>query len=200
MSEAFICVTEEEALQKAAEFKELVSNPILTDINVRIKGMKTYDVLPKNVPDLFGDKPLVVFGKYESATNGKITVKGQNAEGKFIEEFEFKEGIVAPENEALEYLWARQKIKMISDYNRAEPSGELKEEIIALGLNYNLLTEFTSFVAVDDNQDKATGNSLPPPTVSSSSGAVPEPEEWTLIVVGIMLLGYLLVARLNFGK
>jgi Ca-activated chloride channel family protein len=97
-------------------------------------------------------------------------------------------------------LWARQKIKMLSDYNRAEPEGKLKEEIIALGLNYNLLTEFTSFVAVDDNQEKMTENSPPPPPASNSSGAVPEPHEWTLIIVGLLLLGFLIVARFNIGK
>lgn len=200
MSEAFICSTEDEALKKAAEFKEMVTNPILTDIKVKFNGMKTYDVLPKNVPDLFGDKPLVVFGKYKSATDGKIIVRGQNADGKFNKEFNTSEGIQSPENGALKYLWARQKIKMLSDYNRAEPTGKLKDEIIELGLNYNLLTEFTSFVAVDDSQDQATEKSVPLPAVSDSSGAVPEPHEWTLIIVGLFLLGFLIVSRLNVSK
>jgi Ca-activated chloride channel family protein len=200
MSEAFICTSENEAIKKAEEFKEMVTNPVLTDIKVKFNGMKTYDVLPKNAPDLFGDKPLVIFGKYESAKDGKITVKGQNAAGKFSDEFAVAEGVEAAENGALKYLWARQKIKMLSDYNRAEPEGKLKEEIIALGLNYNLLTEFTSFVAVDDNQEKMTENSPPPPPASNSSGAVPEPHEWTLIIVGLLLLGFLIVARFNIGK
>ena len=199
MSESFICTSENEALKKAAEFKEMVTNPVLTDIKVNFNGMKTYDVLPKNVPDLFGDKPLVVFGKYTSATNGQITVKGKNANGKFEQEFDVKEGEKKNENGALRYLWAIQKIKMLSDYNRAEPSGKLKEEIIDLGLNYNLLTEFTSFVAVDDSQDKLNDNTPSPSKVSNTSGAVPEPHEWTLIFVGLLLLGFLIVSRFKIG-
>lgn len=200
MSESFICATEDEALKKAAEFKEMVTNPILTDIKIQFNGMKVYDVLPKNVPDLFGDKPLVVFGKYKSAVDGKITVKGLNADGKFTREYNVTEGKQSSENEALKYLWARQKIKMLSDYNRAEPTGKTKNEIIELGLNYNLLTEFTSFVAVDDNQDEASEKSVPPPPISNSSGAVPEPHEWTLIIIGLFLLGYLIVSRVNVSK
>ncbi len=200
MSESFICTSKKEALSKAAEFKEMLTNPILTDIEVKFRGIKTYDVLPKNSPDLFDDKPLVVFGKYKTISNGKIKVTGQNAAGKFTSEFSLTDHEPLPENEALKYLWARQKIKMLSDYNRAEPTGKLKDEIIALGLNYNLLTEFTSFVAVDDNQEIKSENKLSPPPSSNTSGAVPEPHEWTLILLGLLLLGILITSRLKLAK
>lgn len=200
MSEPFICTNENEALKKAAEFQEMISNPVLTDVSIKFKGMNTYDVVPKSIPDLFADKPLVVFGKYKSMDNSEIIVKGKNGAGKVEDVFQVKTSENTSENGALKYLWARQKIKMLSDYNRADPSGKDKEKIIALGLNYNLLTEFTSFVAVDDNQEKMSENSPPPPPASNSSGAVPEPHEWTLIIVGLLLLGFLIVARINTGK
>lgn len=197
MSEAFICTSEEEAAKKAVDFKEMVTNPVLTDVNVKFSGMETYDVLPKNAPDLFGDKPLVIFGKYKSAEKGKISIKGKNADGKFAQSFDVTKGSKASENEALRYLWARHKIKLLSDYNRAKPDGDLKQQIVDLGLKYNLLTEFTSFVAVDDNQEEVKEKNQP--VYQNPSGAVPEPAEWTLIIIGLFLLVYLLIGRVKIG-
>ena len=52
-------------------------------------------------------------------------------------------------NAALRYLWARSRITTLSDYNRLKTTDERVAEITRLGLAYNLLTAFTSFVAID---------------------------------------------------
>ncbi len=199
MSEPFICTTEAEALKKAKEFQQLILNPVLTDIQVSFDGMKVYDVIPKNSPDLFADKSLVLFGKYKSINNASITVRGKNADGKFNETMDVSGTNPSNENQALRYLWARQKIKMLADYNRAEPDGELKEEITDLGLKYSLLTEFTSFVAVDERPEQVVERMKnTQQSSSSSSGSVPEPHEWSLIIVGLLVLAFLLISRFGF--
>ena len=50
---------------------------------------------------------------------------------------------------ALRYLWARHRIAILSDYNRLSPDDERVKEVTSLGLTYNLLTQYTSFVAID---------------------------------------------------
>ena len=52
-------------------------------------------------------------------------------------------------NRALRYLWARHRIAVLSDYNRLRENDARTREVTELGLSYNLLTETTSFVAVD---------------------------------------------------
>jgi Ca-activated chloride channel family protein len=52
-------------------------------------------------------------------------------------------------NSALRYLWARHRISILSDYNRLNPQDERIKEVTNLGLTYNLLTAYTSFVAID---------------------------------------------------
>ena len=49
----------------------------------------------------------------------------------------------------MRYLWARHRIALLSDYNRLSPSDERVKEVTNLGLTYNLLTAYTSFVAID---------------------------------------------------
>ena len=59
-----------------------------------------------------------------------------------------------PENEVLASLWARAKVDHLMDKDlagiqRGKPDPAIKEEILGLGLRYQLLTQFTSFVAVE---------------------------------------------------
>ena len=55
-------------------------------------------------------------------------------------------------NRALKYLWARHRLKSLSDYVKIDErmEKELKNDITNLGLKYNLLTKYTSFIAVDE--------------------------------------------------
>jgi len=49
----------------------------------------------------------------------------------------------------LRYLWARHRIALLSDYNNLAQNDERIKGITSLGLTYNLLTAYTSFIAVD---------------------------------------------------
>jgi Ca-activated chloride channel family protein len=51
--------------------------------------------------------------------------------------------------QGLRYLWARHKITLLSDFNRLRHDDRRTREVTELGLKYNLLTAYTSFVAVD---------------------------------------------------
>ena len=62
-------------------------------------------------------------------------------------------------NAALPYLWARQRIVLLSDYNLLRQNDARIAEVTNLGLSYNLLTAYTSFIAVDSevrNRDGRT--------------------------------------------
>jgi Ca-activated chloride channel family protein len=61
------------------------------------------------------------------------------------------------DNGALKYLWARHRITLLSDYNRLRSNDARIREITELGLNYNLLTAYTSFVAVDNEVRNVNG-------------------------------------------
>ncbi len=50
---------------------------------------------------------------------------------------------------ALRTLWARDRIQSLSDQEALEGSAAFKDRITELGLKYSLLTQYTSFIAVD---------------------------------------------------
>ena len=75
----------------------------------------------------------------------------------YSDEIEVKS--IRPErtNAALPYLWARQRIMLLSDYNLLKQSDDRVKEITDLGLTYNLLTAYTSFVVVDSEVRNSSG-------------------------------------------
>ncbi len=156
--EPFIAVNKEEGNKLADKFTKYISTPLLTDIDMEISGFEAYDVLPEKMPDLFAERPLIVTGKYKGTPQGSIKITGTSGNEKYNKTWTIKKEISSDKAQALKYLWAREKIRLISDYNNLRKNEEYKKEIIALGKNYNLLTEYTSFIAIDSEVSNESGN------------------------------------------
>lgn len=147
-SESFIATNHTEATEVAEKFRDYIAAPLLTQIRIDAQGFDAYDVTPSSIPDVFASRPILVFGKYRGEAKGKLVITGNQGSGKFQKEYNVSDGILSKSNEALRYLWARKKIERLDDYQRLFYDNT-KEEVIRLGLQYNLLTQYTSFVAVD---------------------------------------------------
>ncbi|MEI6766280.1 MAG: TonB family protein [Bacteroidota bacterium] len=149
MGEPFIVTDAGEADKQAEKFRNYIQTPVLTDIKVTYEGFDAYDMEPANVPDVLAERPVIIFGKWKNGAKGTIKLTGKCGSEKFT--YTYNVGDVKPEkkNSALKYLWVRQKIRMLDDFNNAGADDKLKEEITGLGLKYNLLTNYTSFVAID---------------------------------------------------
>lgn len=78
-------------------------------------------------------------------------------EGKYAESVKVVNYKASGDNAALKYLWARHRIMLLSDYNRLRSDDKRIQEITELGLNYDLLTAYTSFVAVDNQVRNVNG-------------------------------------------
>ncbi|MEA1928512.1 MAG: VIT domain-containing protein, partial [Candidatus Auribacterota bacterium] len=144
--EPFVATNRKEAEETAERFTRYIESPLLTDIKVEFEGFDTYEVEPPALPDLFAARPLILYGKYKNPA-GKITVTGQTVSGAYKREFPVTPKLEDKNNSALKYLWAREKIARLADYGRTGMA--VKDEVTELGLKYHLMTEYTSFVAVD---------------------------------------------------
>ncbi|MFH1767952.1 MAG: VIT domain-containing protein [Candidatus Omnitrophota bacterium] len=144
--EPFVVTGQSEASKAARRFKEYISGPVLTDIKVEFEGVGPYDVEPKNIPDLFAQRPIIIYGKYKNPT-GTVVISGKAAGEEYRQEISIKRQDESESNLALKYLWARERIAELSDYQKV--GEDVREEVTNLGLKYSLMTEYTSFVAVD---------------------------------------------------
>jgi Ca-activated chloride channel family protein len=159
MGEPFIVGTPEGAGLQAERFRATVEAPALTDIEVAFSGFEAYDVEPPAVPDVFAERPVLVFGKWRGEPRGTVTVTGSSGLGAYRRRIDVAAVPLPRGNEALRTLWARHRIASLGDYNRLEASDERVREITSLGLTYSLLTDYTSFVAVDTVARNAGGES-----------------------------------------
>jgi Ca-activated chloride channel homolog len=148
--EAFVVLNEREATVEADRFRAYIESPVLTRIAVAFRGIDAYDVDPPQVPDLFAQRPLVISGKFRGPASGAIEVRGTTATGSFFQSVDMAGGrLPAADTKALAILWARGRIATLGDYQKIAPDSAVQNEITALGLKYRLLTDYTSFIAVD---------------------------------------------------
>ena len=147
--ESFVVTNPKEAGKTAEKFRKYISSPVLTDIRFAYPGFDACDIQPASYPDVFASKPLIVTGKYKGEAAGSIRVTGKKADGGFTASFDLKEYKPRKINQALKYLWAREKIKLLDDYTKLGEDQDLVKQITNLGLKYNLLTSYTSFIAID---------------------------------------------------
>ncbi len=146
--EPFIATTPIEAKKLSRKLIKYISNPVLTNIKYQFSGIEAYDVLPQQIPDLFTERPLIISGKFKGEAKGKLIIKGLSGDKQFSNSLEIKSNTSEKTN-ALKHLWAREKIRLLADYYDLRIDEKKKQELINLSLKYNLLTRFTSFIAID---------------------------------------------------
>ncbi len=141
----------------AAKFRKYIESPVLTNINISYPGFNVYDVEPLSVPDLFAERPVIIYGKWKGNAAGKIILTGNSGNTAYRTEIPIETSKIIKNNGALRYLWARKRIQMLDDYSKANGVGDYKDKLVSLGLKYNLLTAYTSFIAIDTDIRNKTG-------------------------------------------
>ena len=146
--EPFIITDPVQAPEQAARFRRMVESPVLTSVQLRFEGLDVYDLEPAVQPDVLGERPVLVFGKWRGQPRGRMLVQGHSAEGPWQQTVDVTPA--APgHSTALPALWARHRIATLGDQEALEGGDAQRAAITRLGLDYSLLTAYTSFIAVD---------------------------------------------------
>ena len=149
MGEPFVISKPEETREKTEKFRKIIESPVLTKVKVDFGKFDVYDVEPLSIPDVFAERPVIVFGKWRGKPVGEMTLHGLTSSGPYVNKIDIRKEKPLKSNSALQYLWARHRITLLSDYNSLHQDAERIKEVTQLGLSYNLLTAYTSFVAID---------------------------------------------------
>ena len=132
-------------------FFKRVSHATLTDIDIDWGGMTVSDTYPTRLPDLFVGRPLVVSGRFRGEPTS-VTVSGMvdGSRRAFVLEAA-EQGSAGP---SIAKVWARANIAELSDRQATvgDPHGELGDAIRRIALKHQLVSNYTSFVAVDSTE------------------------------------------------
>ena len=186
---ATILPIDEDAVEVAEKFYREINKPVVTNIEVEWLGKgKAPAIYPQKSPDLFASQPLVLYGRKEDAVNGKLKITGTVAGGKPYERVLDVNFQQVGGNNAIAQLWGRSRIKDLMNqmYGRENDVGI--EAVTETALDYNLLSKYTAFVAVDEENNEAANASQPiqaeTNNYQNNSQSVPEPSE----IIGNLLI------------
>lgn len=175
--EPMIVTNEKDAAAQAERFRSYINTPVLTHIKFKTNGFNAYDIEPMTVPDMMSERPIMIFGKYKGTPSGSITLSGKVGRKPYKQTFDLSKATADSSNSALRYLWARERIKYL-DYQVENQDDASAKKILELGLKYNLMTNYTSFVAIDEEIVNKDGKQV------SVKQAVPLPEGVSDYAVG----------------
>lgn len=149
-------VTLAEAADKAvAGFVKRTQTPVLTDLSASFSGVAVSDVQPQNLPDVFDNRPVVLYGRFTGGGRGQVTLNGKLGGQPWSQtlDLDFSGRSNAG---AVPILWARKKIAEIerTDYlaglkGQSRSPESVASRVTDLALQFGLMSQYTSFVAVE---------------------------------------------------
>ncbi len=138
-----------------------ISKPYLTDVEINWAGLSVTDVYPNPIPDLYSAQPLILFARYDVAGQAGITLRGTINGQPYEEQVWISLPNWNPDNGSLASVWAREKIKYLMLEQLGGRAKSIEQEVTNLALEYNLMSQYTSFVAVDEVIPEGSDTTLP---------------------------------------
>lgn len=152
---------------KLSNFYTKIATPALTDLQLSFgHGADIYDVYPKELPDLFKGSAITVIGRYRAmggSENTSVSLKGKVNEQE--QTYNFTGHLTAntqSERDFIPSLWASRKVGYLLDQIRLHGENkELVDEVKSLAKKYGIVTPYTSYLILED--DETTLQPPPPP-------------------------------------
>jgi Ca-activated chloride channel family protein len=140
-----------DAGDKAAdELYTRIERPALTDLRIDWGTMDAVEVHPSPLPDLYAGRPVVLTGRFKGDGPATVALHGKVAGQAWKSELVVNPATPSLRHRALAAVWARQKIASLHFGSAARAQSlEFAQEIKATALRYGLVSDYTSFVAVD---------------------------------------------------
>ena len=131
---------------------EQISAPLARDIRVQWPGVDPVETWPQRAPDLYRGEPLLLAARLGAqGAQGELSVSGQTADRTWSRQLALVTDRASRGHPGIASLWARRKIAgLLQDRARGVPETEVREAVLPVALGHQLLSPYTSFVAVEE--------------------------------------------------
>jgi Flp pilus assembly protein TadD len=138
----------------ARELLGEIAQPALRDLKVEFSGLKVARVYPEVLPNVSAGAQQIILGRYlpEGGDQaGEVVVSGTQA-GKSVR-FRTRVALKDAEhgNSFIPRLWARMHLDSLLEQGA---SSAIRDEIIALSEEYQIITPYTSFLVLETDADR----------------------------------------------
>jgi Ca-activated chloride channel family protein len=126
-----------------------IAMPLMLDLKLEVEGGDVYALYPRQLPDLYRDGEVIVFGRYRRAGHAVFRLKGRLKDSDKQLTLSAELPAEQAAHAELEKLWASQRVSsLLASRGARGEDPELTQEVTRLGIVYNLVTPYTTFVAV----------------------------------------------------
>jgi len=137
---------------KLLQASSKISHQALHGVKLEIDGIRTAELTPDEVGSLYRGQQLVMFGHYWGSGEANVKLKGRISGQDVTYQTRFSFPETAQENPEIERLWAYSKIRNLqSEIDRLGEGVDLKQAITDLGVEYSLVTDYTSMLVLRDD-------------------------------------------------
>jgi len=150
----YVLLTEDGA-KVAEQFWARISSPVLTDVRLELEGLDLVQVLPDAPADVWAQRPLIIQARYRRPGRGRVVLHGFRQGRSYEQALDVTLPEQAAEHDAVASMWARAKVDDLMGQDLAAVQDgsfpeALRRAVIEVALAHRLVTQFTSFVAVED--------------------------------------------------
>ncbi len=146
-------------------FYRRLQSPYLTDVSVDWGGLAVVDAQPERLPDLFAGQPLQVHARYGAPGSGRVTLRGRLGGRPFEQALAVTLPPREEGNRAIASIWAKGRLAELSRRMHLGETEPLVEEATRVALDHRLMSQYTSFVAVEHRVVEERDGGGPPRTV-----------------------------------
>lgn len=140
-------------------FQDSVSLPVLTNLALEWHNGKAWDIYPERIPDLYDGQPVELCGRVALRGHSalRLTVRGQR--GTEAVQLTLEVPVAAGRDDVIGRVWAKARVDHLLEQQALDPgrADQLRNEIIRLALDTNLVTPYTSFIAIDRETARGEG-------------------------------------------
>ena len=140
--------------RQAQAFRRKLTRPAAVGVQVDFGGLKVFDVEPKALPNLYHGAPLRLYGRYQGGGEAQVSLRAgiNGVELKKSEKLEFPKQDL--ENPEIDRMWASHRVDaLLKQANRSGSRNEVVSEIVKLGEGYSIVTEYTSFLVLENDAE-----------------------------------------------
>ena len=129
---------------------ERVSTPVLTDVEISIVGVDTWDLAPAQIPGICAGSQALLTGRYDRSGPATVVVRGNSVLGRERLEYEVDFPLRDGAEPTVAQIWAQRRVADLLTELRIEGRRDsLVEEIVEIATRFGIVTPYTAYLAED---------------------------------------------------
>ena len=142
--------------RQAKAFRRKLTRPAASSVKIDFAGLDVYDLEPQRLPNLYHGMPVRLYGRYRGDGDVDVRVRAEINGSPIDQSVQVAFPADEPGNPELERMWAWHRVDGLQKAaDRSGSRSAVVDEIVRLGETYSIVTEYTSFIVLENDAEYA---------------------------------------------